>query len=181
MRITAGKYRNRRLFVPQTGLRPTTDMVRQALFNILGPLAGLRFADLCAGSGSVGLDALSRGAESVVFVEQDRASLAVIRKNLAVLGEEAEVYLRPVLSFVADWQGPAFDVVYLDPPYEAADLYAGLSEAGIARLVSQRLIIELRTKIAPPRCEGLVQTELRRYGDTTLALYRPLNQATAEQ
>ncbi len=75
MRITAGKYRNRQLVVPATGLRPTTDMTRQALFNILGVVDGLRFADLCAGSGAVGLDAISRGVGSVVFVEQDRAAV----------------------------------------------------------------------------------------------------------
>lgn len=173
MRITAGKYRNRQLLVPSTGLRPTTDMVRQALFNILGPLDGLRFADLCAGSGSVGLDALSRGAGEVVFVEQDRAAAAVIRKNLAAVGAEAEVYVRPVLSFVSSWKGPAFDIVYLDPPYGAEGLYAALSTAGIAGLVRERLIIEIRANDSPPSCEGLVQQDLRRYGDTALVLYAP--------
>lgn len=173
MRITAGKYRNRQVAVPASGLRPTTEKVRQALFNILGPIDGMRFADLCAGTGAVGIEALSRGAVNVVFVEEDRASVAVIKKNLAALGEEAEVYARSVISFVSSWTGPAFDLVFFDPPYGTKDLYAAVSAAGISRLVRGVLIFEMRSRQDPPECEGMVMRDVRRYGDSTLAFYHP--------
>jgi len=171
MRITAGKHRNRQLVVPATRLRPTTDMARQALFNILGMVDGLSFADLCAGSGSVGLDALSRGAGSVVFVEQDRVAVQAIKTNLQNLGLEARVVHKSVLSFVTSWEGPAFDIVYLDPPYDSVGLYVNLTTSGLARLVRGQLVLEIRAGGVPPAFPGLSVTENRRYGDASLVFY----------
>jgi 16S rRNA (guanine966-N2)-methyltransferase len=132
MRIIAGKYRSRVLAGP-TGMdtRPTSDRLRETLFNVLAPrIEGAAFLDLYAGSGAVGLEALSRGARSVVFVERAPAALKVLRANLARLGVESgfRVEARSVGAFLrsaaADGPKPVpHAVVFLDPPYDAAREY----------------------------------------------------------
>ncbi|NQU41367.1 MAG: 16S rRNA (guanine(966)-N(2))-methyltransferase RsmD [Lentisphaerae bacterium] len=120
MRITGGEFRGRVLRAPKAGVRPTQDRVRQAVFNILmDRVAGERFLDLYAGSGAVGLEALSRGASEVVWVEQDRRALSVLRANVADLGHGAgQVVADDVIRFLGRVAGRGvFDVVYADPPY----------------------------------------------------------------
>ncbi len=130
MRITGGLFRGRKLRAPRSGVRPTQDMVRQAVFNILvARTEGARFLDLYAGSGAVGLEALSRGAAQVYWVEQDRRTLAVLRANVSgfaplcgttpgqvagerrVVGADAVRFLRRAAG-----RG-AYDIIYADPPY----------------------------------------------------------------
>lgn len=131
-RILGGRGRGRRLAAPAgEATRPTGARVRQTLFDVLAPrLAGCRFLDLCAGSGAVGLEALSRGAERVVLVERARPALAAIRRNLEALGAgAARVEVRPrdaraALAALAA-AGEVFDVAFLDPPYDS-DLYEPL-------------------------------------------------------
>jgi 16S rRNA (guanine966-N2)-methyltransferase len=122
MRITGGILRGRRLLVPRTLLRPTQDRVREALFNILTPgLTGARFLDLFSGSGAVGFEAGSRGAEVVWLVEQDRRAAQVVRENIAELKADwAHLVQADVLRFLKRaWTEPPFDVIYCDPPYSA--------------------------------------------------------------
>ena len=125
MRVIAGKAKSLPLIVPQ-GIRPTTDVVRESLFASLGPaVQGARFADLYAGSGAVGIEALSRGAQQVVFVENNRRSLEGIKTNLenTKLAQHAVVVAGPVLERwpqVAAEYGP-FDIVFVDPPYQSDD------------------------------------------------------------
>ena len=130
-RILAGRAKGRRLKAPRGArTRPTASRVRQVLFDILAPqLPGCRFLDALAGSGGVGLEALSRGASQVVFVDRSVEALAAVRRNVTALAAEAEVriahsetlkYLR-----VLDKQKTVFDFIYLDPPYES-DLYEPL-------------------------------------------------------
>lgn len=134
-RILGGRGRGRRLAAPAgTATRPTGARVRQTLFDVLAPrLPGCRFLDLCAGSGAVGLEALSRGAERVVLVEHARPALAAIRKNLEALGSDAARVdlrardVRAALDRLAA-ERESFDVVFLDPPYES-DLYEPVLEA----------------------------------------------------
>jgi 16S rRNA (guanine966-N2)-methyltransferase len=131
MRIIAGRWRGRKLVSPQgLATRPTADRVREALFSMLasrlGSFEGLRVADLFAGSGALGLEALSRGAAHCVFVDGDRAAVEAIRTNIAALGANGEVL--PGAAEHARLPGP-LDLAFLDPPYGS-----GLAPAALARL-----------------------------------------------
>jgi len=125
VRIIGGRLRGRRLPVPEVpGLRPTPDRVRETLFNWLAPhVAGMRVLDLFAGTGALGLEALSRGAATLTLVEQHRAALATLRDNLQRLGlPEARLVCAEALTFLATDAG-SYDLILLDPPF-AADLLA---------------------------------------------------------
>ena len=130
MRIIAGKFRSRTLEAP-AGLatRPTSDRLRETLFNVLAPrIEGAVFLDLYAGSGAVGIEAISRGAASVVFVERAEAALKVLRKNMERLGIDAGFRIQTVgvsasLRRLAAGPGTGFDLVFLDPPYDSAEEY----------------------------------------------------------
>ena len=134
MRIIAGRWRGRSLAAPPgSATRPTSDRTREALFSMLasrlGELGGLAVADLFAGTGALGLEALSRGAARCTFVERDPAALATLRANLLALGAEgAEVRASSAIGF----RGGPFDLVFLDPPYRSGDgprALAGLTAA----------------------------------------------------
>jgi 16S rRNA (guanine966-N2)-methyltransferase len=122
--VVAGELGGRRLGVPPgRGTRPTADRVREALFSMLGDVAGLHVLDLFAGSGALGIEALSRGAASATFVESDARAAAVIRANLDELGTEGQVIRQDALAFLGSSPGP-FDLVFADPPYDSAPLLA---------------------------------------------------------
>lgn len=119
LRIIGGEWRGRKLrFADGEGLRPTTDRVRETLFNWLAPLIqGARCLDLFAGSGALGLEALSRGAKEVVFIDTNPAAIAALKENLALLkAENAEVIRGDGLNYLQD-KSRQFDVVFLDPPF----------------------------------------------------------------
>ncbi len=118
MRIIAGRWRGRVLVAPAgDATRPTSDRAREALFSMLlsrlGTLEGLKVADICAGTGALGLEALSRGAAHCTFVERDRAAIEALRRNVAALGAEADI--RPIAA--ESFAGGAYDLVLMDPPY----------------------------------------------------------------
>lgn len=176
IRVIAGKYKGRRLETPEAqSLRPLRSRVRESLFNILGPsIHGLRFLELCAGTGAVGIEALSRGAELAVMVEQDPRHVDLIVKNLKTVGETGE-HSRVVRGDVAHfkWEGEPFDVIFLAPPY-ASDVY----EPALRRIVEQellspdgRLVVEHtpdRTLEVPAE---LTPGRVYRYGRTCLSLF----------
>lgn len=179
MRIIAGAFKGRRLASVRGKMRPTPDRVREAIFNILGEVVpGARVLDLFAGTGALGLEALSRGARLAVFVEEHPASLAVLRKNLETLGlaEHVEVLPLPVKAGLRKLaqRGGEFDLVFLDPPYGS-----GLAEASLRDLAalpilspSARVVAEhSRWEVLPERVGPLGLMELRRYGDTQVAFY----------
>jgi 16S rRNA (guanine(966)-N(2))-methyltransferase RsmD len=179
MRVTGGGARGRRLRAGKApGLRPTSSRVRQALFNLLGArIAGCSFLDLYAGTGSVGVEALSRGARLVVFVEQDRSSVQTIRLNLedAKPAGTARVLATTVEAGLRDLQaeGALFDVVYADPPWDP-----GLPPAvfeGAARRLQQGgvLVVEHRTSrpLEVPESLALRPGRNYRHGDATLAVF----------
>ncbi|MDH5193076.1 MAG: 16S rRNA (guanine(966)-N(2))-methyltransferase RsmD [Nitrospira sp.] len=181
MRVIAGTYRGRRLYGPRTQtLRPTADRVREALFSILGNrLPHSRFLDLYAGTGAVGIEALSRGADHVTAVESDRDAVNLLQRNqrLCQIGSELTVRPYTVEQFVQrpdHWNGP-YDVIFADPPYaETARLSSFLTESMAQSLFATDawLIVEHGGKTAAPTALG--PTTLRRqycYGDTTLSLY----------
>lgn len=183
MRVIGGADRGRRLAAPRgMRTRPTADRVREALFDILGPsVTGLRVLDLFAGTGAVGIEALSRGAARAVFVERDRAALRALRANLAALRlphERARVVAGDVLSVIPALapSEAAFDLVFLDPPY-AGDLAARAlrAVAGSGWLHGDtRVVVQHFTKTPLPRPAGLAGDRApRRFGETTLTFFRP--------
>jgi 16S rRNA (guanine(966)-N(2))-methyltransferase RsmD len=182
-RIIAGRSKGRRLKAPAgLGTRPTGARVRQTLFDILAPrLAGCRFLDACAGTGAVGLEALSRGAARVALVETEGRAVAVIRENLRALagsGGEGQVYqqdARIALAALAD-TGVRFDVVFLDPPYDSGLYEALLEQVGETRLVEEDGVVvaeHFHKRELPETIGRLVRTRSVRIGDHRLTFYRP--------
>lgn len=178
MRVVAGEARGRRLRSrDRPGLRPTLDRVREALFSILGDVRGLVVLDLFAGTGALGIEALSRGAARAVFVERDRSTAELVRANLTTTGVSERARLRildlpgalPLLS--AD--GP-FDLVLMDPPYEGSSRDATLEHPAFAGLLAAdaTVVVEHDARNPPADTVGeLVCTDRRRYGSTGLAFY----------
>jgi 16S rRNA (guanine966-N2)-methyltransferase len=180
MRVIAGSHRGRRLSGPQgTSLRPTSDKVREALFSILGTkVSGGRFLDLYAGTGAVGIEALSRGASAVTFVESDPRAVQLLQKNLQtcqLLGH-AQVCAGRVSAFLEqkDWRGGPYDILFADPPYAAPDEINILIRAWRPGLLSEHatMIIEQDSRAQLPVSIDHA-TLLRRYqyGDSALYLY----------
>jgi len=194
MRITGGIFGGRNLLVPKTdAIRPTQDRVREALFNILAPeINGAVFLDLFAGCGSVGIEALSRGAASVTFVEQNRHHAEVLRKNLSTLNSQLST-LNPQPStlnsqpstlittdayrWIASYSGPGFTMAFADPPYRLgeekgyAQVLATLAERNVVR--PDGLFIAEMTAVQ--KAEETPLWELlrdRRYGKTRLCIWR---------
>ena len=182
-RIVAGKAGGARLRVPKKGTRPTTERVREALFNILevdGELDGARVLDLFAGSGGLGLEALSRGAAGVLFVEADRSAAEVLRGNIAAVGLGGVVRQRRVLDVLRAGADEPVDLVLVDPPYaldegELADSLAALAPGGWVD-DGALVVVERHRRSGPPRWPaGFRVLRDRRYGENVLhrAEYRP--------
>jgi 16S rRNA (guanine966-N2)-methyltransferase len=190
MRIIAGTYRSRPLLAPRgTGTRPTSDRLRETVFNILAPRIALsRFADLYAGTGAVGIEALSRGAAQVWFAEKAAPALAAIRANLKTLKIERGFAIeergtgalleRLMKTAEAGGAANALDVVYLDPPWEADAEYERTlhllgSARGKAILAPGALVIAEHSSKSPlvPRFGSLAQTRTLKQGDAALTFY----------
>ncbi len=175
MRVVAGAARGRRLTVPAGDtVRPTADRVKEALFSSLQPLlAGARVLDLYAGSGALGLEALSRGATHVTFVERDRRALDALRANVEVVGlPGTSIVAGPVARALAGHvAGEPFDLVVADPPYRtpAAEVTATLA-AVVDHLAPEATVVVERAvrDELPTWPEGFALDEPRRYGDTAL-------------
>lgn len=171
MRVVAGTYKGRRLAAPRgTRTRPTADRVREALFSMLGDVGGARVLDLYAGSGALGIEALSRGAESAVFVERDARAIAAVERNLAAVGVEATVLRQDVLRFLARADG-TWDLVFCDPPYDSASRLAGpLAERLPALIADDARIVTESDKRNPLQLPFPLLVE-RAYGDTRIAIH----------
>jgi 16S rRNA (guanine966-N2)-methyltransferase len=171
VRIVAGEFRGRRLAAPRgVRTRPTADRVREALFSMLGDVSGARVLDLYAGSGALGIEALSRGAESAMFVERDARAAGVIERNLASLGLDQPVLRHDVLRFLAREKG-IFDLVFVDPPYDSAPRLAGPLAERLPALTSQNArIVTESDKRMPLELPFPLLTE-RTYGDTRIAIH----------
>jgi 16S rRNA (guanine966-N2)-methyltransferase len=172
MRIVAGSLGGRRLKAPPgRGTRPTSDRVREALFSILGSVEGVRVLDLFAGSGALGIEALSRGAASAVFVDDDQRAITVVRANLGGLGLEAEVHRRDALAYLRSAPEATFGLVFLDPPYSSAGEMAGpLSERLPSVLTESARIVSESDKRNPLQLTFPLLDE-RVYGDTRIAIH----------
>lgn len=185
MRVIAGTLRRRTLEAPAgLGTRPTSDRLRETLFNVLAPrMEGARFLDLYAGSGAVGIEAASRGAASVVLVERAEPALKVLRANLEKLGLRGGVRVEAVSvgAFLRrvrpESSAMRFDVLFLDPPYEAAEEYAsalGLLGGAAAGLVTEGAVViaEHRRKERLEDAYGMLRrVRVLEQGDATLSFY----------
>lgn len=178
MRIVAGTWRGRTLKSPTwEGLRPTSDRLRETLFNILGPsIRGARVLDGYAGTGAIGLEAMSRGAAAVTFVEHDARAIKLIEANLDALS--AERTGKPVIiragfaDAAARLDGEPFDLIIVDPPYahDAAD--AALDAAGSLAGPATRVVVEHAARYPPPAARGgLRLTRTVSAGDSALSFY----------
>ncbi|QNI31778.1 16S rRNA (guanine(966)-N(2))-methyltransferase RsmD [Alloacidobacterium dinghuense] len=187
MRVIAGKFRSRALTAPR-GLdtRPTSDRLRETLFNVLAPrIEGATFLDLYAGSGANGIEALSRGAKSVVFVEKAVTAVAAIRSNLQALGirESWQLETRSALTSVKRLreEGQHFDIVFLDPPYKASDEYAlvfGLLGGECASIIADGAIViaeHHRKQALVDKYGNLQHYRLLEQGDAALSFYSVRN------
>jgi 16S rRNA (guanine966-N2)-methyltransferase len=178
MRIIAGEFKGRRLKAPKwDGLRPTSDKLRETLFNVVAPrIGGARVLDVFAGTGAVGLEALSRGAERAVFVESDRRALALIHENAALCGvSERCAIIRGAAEHVLlnAIDGDPFDLVMLDPPYEHEPLAAAI-DAAVRHLAADGLLVLEHASRRPPPAVALARPfRTLRSGDSALTMFEP--------
>lgn len=172
MRIIAGEFRSRRLkSLPGAATRPTPDRLRETLFDILQTrIRGATFLDAYAGTGAVGIEALSRGASHAWFLEKNRAALEIIRENIAALGidRRATVVTGPAALTIS--RHPA-DIVFLDPPYDHGREYAAVLEQ-LAEAPPPLLIVQHSIRFDLPETQGPLQrTRIVRQGDNALSFY----------
>lgn len=194
MRVIAGTYRSRILkSLKGLALRPTSDRLRETLFNVLGAeIAGARFIDLFAGTGAIGIEALSRGASEVVFVENHAPAAALIRRNLEslairkgakVLATEAIRGLEKLALKEKSKTSP-YDYIFLDPPYAAAKDYARVLESlGSGKLLAPGglVIAEHRRSFESPEEVGALQCyRVLKQGDAALSFYRRVSAAAGK-
>lgn len=174
MRVIAGRLRGRRLKAPTwDGLRPTSDRLRETLFDILGPaVEGARVLDGFAGTGAIGIEALSRGAAHATFVEHDPRAVKLIEMNLELLGLKDRAIIRAGFAEAARrLADTAFDLVFLDPPYAAA-VEETLEAAAPLVVTGARLVIEHAARQAmPAACGGLMWRRTVTAGDSALSFY----------
>ncbi len=174
MRVIGGELGGRVLRSPEGGTRPTSDRVREALFQRLGDVSGARVLDLYAGSGALGIEALSRGAAGAVFVERAPRAAALLRANLdqLELAARARVLQADVVAGLRRLarEGDRFDLVFADPPYASQELartFAVLGETCIV-LPGGMLIAETSARAAVPEAPGFAELDRRKYGGTLL-------------
>lgn len=178
MRVIGGFLRSRILARPPSGVRPTADRVREALFASLGSLEDAVVLDLYAGTGALGIEALSRGAARAVFVDKSDRSLRVLRQNLKTLElvEQARVVRAAVVPALRQLAGAGehFDLALLDPPYASDDLEAALEELVASRVMAPEAIVVVETakRHVLPEVAGLEECARRQYGDTQITRFQ---------
>lgn len=174
MRVIAGRLGGRKLTAPRgLATRPTSDRVREALFSALGDVRGARALDLYAGTGALGVEAISRGAAHATFVESARPALAALRENLGALdlAGSTRVVALPVARAAATLTGP-FNLVFANPPYAAlAEVPAAVAALRAAIAPGARLVVEHASRDPAPDLAGLTPRPTRAYGDTAVTIY----------
>jgi 16S rRNA (guanine966-N2)-methyltransferase len=172
MRVIGGEFRSRRLkTLPGLATRPTPDRLRESLFNILAPrIEGATFLDAYAGTGAIGIEALSRGAAHAIFVEKNRAAVEVIRDNLHSLGidSRAEVFTAKALTVLERLKA---DIVFLDPPYELEREYAGALDLLGTRQNPLVIVQHTARFVLEDRYGSLQRTRIMKQGDNSLSFY----------
>jgi 16S rRNA (guanine966-N2)-methyltransferase len=190
MRVIAGEAKGRPLkAVPGMNTRPTTDKVKEAVFSMIGPFFEGGWAlDLFAGTGGLGIEALSRGMERAVFVDQDRMSISVIKSNVEAAGmaKRAEIYTNDAGRSVKalEKRGIAFSAVFLDPPYRLTHMDKLIMELQERKLLEDDAVIVVEHDAGhayPEEIGGCMQTRKAHYGDTAVTVYRFRRERTEDR
>ncbi|HYZ80132.1 MAG TPA: 16S rRNA (guanine(966)-N(2))-methyltransferase RsmD [Solirubrobacteraceae bacterium] len=174
MRVIAGTHGGRELIAPKgRATRPTSDRVREALFSILGDLHDVRVLDLFAGSGALGIEALSRGAAQATLVDAAAPAIAAINRNLEALGLEAEVVRQPAARFLqaASRGARQYDLVFLDPPYRHASTLGRELTSALTPILSDDARVVAESDRRVPLGLELALVDERRYGDTLIQIH----------
>jgi 16S rRNA (guanine966-N2)-methyltransferase len=184
MRVVAGTYKGQRLDAPKRGsTRPTADRVREALFSMLGPVEGERVLDLYAGSGALGIEALSRGAPEATLVDSDIAAVSAMRGNIDRLGiEQTRIVRADAGRFLrtAARRGEQWSLVFCDPPYRLAHRLGRDLETRLQGVLTPQARIVCESSTRQPLQLGFPLVTERRYGDTLICIYR-CNSTTGER
>jgi len=174
VRVVAGAYRGRSLRAPRgEQTRPTSDRVREALFSILASVEGAEVLDLFAGSGALGIEALSRGAARATFVDSAAAAVAAIRHNLQQLGLQADVLRMPALRALSctPVTERQYDLVFLDPPYRLASSLAPELSTALPPVLAPRARVVVESDRRAPLALDLPLLRERQYGDTLIRIH----------
>lgn len=174
--MVAGRWGGRTLVAPRgSATRPTSDRVREALFSILGSIEGARVLDLFAGSGALGIEALSRGAGEVSFVDSSGAAVAAVRRNLEALGAEAAVRRQDALAYLrsASRDPRLYDLVFLDPPYRHASALGPELSTALGPVLAPGARVVAESDRRSPLELDLTLLDERRYGDTLIRIHGP--------
>jgi len=177
MRITGGKYANRRIICPKGEIRPAMDRMRESVFAILGNLGGTSFLDLFAGSGLVGIEAASRDAAPVIFVERDYKKKEILKKNLAIVESETMLQMMPAEKYLKI-AGATFNTIFLDPPFPYKNkekLIQLIDEHGILKSSGIVLLHHPAEDEISETVGSLVQVRIKEYGRSLVRFYRPGN------
>lgn len=177
MRIISGDKKGQKLVsLKRKKLRPTSDKVKGAIFNIIKSVEGKKVLDLFAGSGALGIEALSRGAEEVIFVDNSFTSLSIIRKNLEKLGfgEKCKLVKKDVLRFLRSKKEESFDLILADPPYTKGICQKILDILATKNILNAGgiLVIEHHKKEEIEKGEDLILLQQRKYGDTIVSFFK---------
>ena len=179
MRIIAGQHKGRRLISPKGDhIRPALDQVKEAIFNILFDVTDFNVLDLFAGTGNLGIEALSRGAAHCTFVDNHREALQIIKKNLALCNFIEKSTLLPLVTPKAiellEEKNEIFDLIFCDPPYERGWIRKSLAKLETASFVGPKTILclEHHPKEPIPPFKGLILTDSRKYGQTLVSFLR---------
>jgi 16S rRNA (guanine966-N2)-methyltransferase len=179
LRITGGVLKGRRIEVPRGDfeIRPAMDRMRESVFSILGPLEGLSFLDLFAGSGIIALEAASRGAAPVHCVERDRDKLGLLIKNVSLSKERIQCHCVPVERFILRSE-LSFSVIFCDPPFpyaHKADIIKSIADKGLLELEGRLLIHYPVEEILPDNYGNLIKMDEREYGRSVVRFYTTKN------
>ncbi len=184
MRIISGKYKGLHLVSFQAGhIRPTTDRVKESQFNILqNSIEDARVLDLFSGTGSLGLEAMSRGAKEVVFVDKNSKSIAILEKNIAKLkiSEPHQVVQKDVLSFLKSFQGEPFDIIFIDPPFTEQMAHEVMLAVDKSKVFAQQTLITIesgRREKIEDHYTFLEKYDVREFGDKYLSFFRKSEQS----
>lgn len=179
MRIIAGKYRGRQLVTFKADhIRPTTDRVKESIFNILqGAVADTKVLDLFSGTGNLAIEALSRGAASVVAVELNKKSVEIIRENQTLLkiGTELKVITLDVFRYLQGYEGEGFDLVFIDPPFTEKIGDKVMQAVARSRVFAEHTVIVIESGGSEPindQYGDLKRIDVREYGDKTVSFFR---------
>ncbi len=175
MRIISGKYRGRKLISPEgMHTRPTTDRVKEALFGAIQfRIAGAKVLDLFAGSGALGIEALSRGAKNCTFIENDCAALEALKTNLSMITDGHQVRAADYLSALKRLAGESYDIILMDPPYTAGYYVPALEYVAQNQMLAEEgvLVLEIKTDMTSGGEDFFSLTKQKTYGAVTLEFY----------